>query len=60
MARINNAIHREFFSSAMPYGDIIHEKAKKYDVDPLLVAAVIEQESRFQHTAHARRSVPGV
>src|SRR5229473_418654 len=27
MARINEAIRRDFFSNAMPYGDIIHEKA---------------------------------
>src|SRR5207302_10038067 len=36
MARINEAIRRDFFSNAMPYGDIIHEKALKYDVDPAL------------------------
>lgn len=51
MARINGAIRREFFASSMPYGQLIHEKAEKYDVDPLLVAAVIEQESRFRHRA---------
>jgi soluble lytic murein transglycosylase-like protein len=37
----------------MPYGDLIHEKAIKYDVDPALVAAVIEQESKFHRTAHS-------
>lgn len=51
MARINDAIRREFFANAIPYGDLIHEKAEKYDVDPALVAAVIEQESRFRRTA---------
>ena len=53
MARINNVIRRDFFANAMPYGDIIHEKAAKYDVDPALVAAVIEQESKFRRTAHS-------
>jgi hypothetical protein len=47
-ARINAAIRLEFFSKSMPYGDIIHEKALKYDVDPALVAAVMETESRFK------------
>ena len=60
IARINNAIHGEFFTAAMPYGDIIHEKAKKYAVDPLLVAAVIEQESRFQHTARSQVGARGL
>jgi hypothetical protein len=60
MARINNAIHNEFFSSSMPYGDIIHEKSKKYDVDPLLVAAVIEQESKFLHTARSQVGARGL
>lgn len=53
MARINNAIRRQFFANAIPYGDLIHEKAAKYDVDPALVAAVIEQESKFHRTAHS-------
>lgn len=60
MARINEAIRREFFSSSMPYGDIIHEKAQKYQVDPLLVAAVIEQESKFQHTAKSQVGARGL
>jgi Transglycosylase SLT domain len=55
MARINDAIRREFFTNAVPYGDLIHEKAAKYDVDPALVAAVIEQESKFR--THARSQV---
>lgn len=52
VARINDAIVREFFEGgSIPYGEIIHEKAEKYDVDPALVAAVIEQESRFRKNA---------
>lgn len=49
--RINDAIRESFFAEEIPYGDIIHEKAKKYDVDPALVAAVMEQESRFKPRA---------
>jgi transglycosylase-like protein with SLT domain len=58
--RINDVIHREFFSASMPYGDLIHEKAVKYQVDPLLVAAVIEQESKFQHTARSQVGARGL
>jgi len=60
MARINDAIRRDFFSSSMPYGDIIHEKAEKYQVDPLLVAAVIEQESKFHETARSQVGARGL
>ncbi len=53
MARINSAIRRDFFANAVPFGDIIHEKAQKYDVDPALVAAVVETESRFHKGARS-------
>ena len=48
MSRINKSIRREFFETSseairrdyfvksMPYGDLIHRKAEKYDVDPAL------------------------
>lgn len=51
MRRINEAVRAEFFAEEIPYGELIHEKAQKYDVDPALVAAVIEQESRFMPQA---------
>lgn len=51
MARINDAIRRDFFANAIPFGDLIHDKAQKYDVDPALVAAVVETESRFHQRA---------
>jgi hypothetical protein len=60
MARINDAIRREFFTNAVPYGDLIHEKAAKYDVDPALVAAVIEQESTFRTRARSQVGARGL
>jgi soluble lytic murein transglycosylase-like protein len=51
MKRINESLRREFFAEEIPYGHLIYAKAKKYDVDPALVAAVIEQESRFKPRA---------
>src|SRR5258707_15876660 len=30
MARINNAIRRDFLQNALPFGDLIHDKAQKY------------------------------
>jgi soluble lytic murein transglycosylase-like protein len=58
--RINIAIKEEFFTTSMPYGDLIHEKAEKYDVDPLLVAAVIEQESKFHKGAKSPVGAKGL
>jgi soluble lytic murein transglycosylase-like protein len=60
MRKINTAIRRQFFANAVPFGDIIHEKAAKYDVDPALVAAVIETESRFHPHARSRVGARGL
>jgi soluble lytic murein transglycosylase-like protein len=60
MARINDAIRKEFFANAVPFGDIIHAKAQKYDVDPALVAAVVETESRFRSNARSQVGARGL
>ena len=60
MRKVHDAIQRQFFANAVPFGDIIHEKAKKYDVDPALVAAVIETESRFHPQARSRVGARGL
>lgn len=53
MRKINMAIRKQFFANAVPFGGIIHDKAQKYDVDPSLVAAVVETESRFRTNARS-------
>jgi hypothetical protein len=60
MARINHAIRRDFFASAVPFGDVIHDKAQKYGVDPALVAAVVETESRFRKSARSQVGAQGL
>jgi hypothetical protein len=60
LARINIAIRRDFFANAVPFGDIIHEKSQKYDVDPALVAAVVETESRFHQGARSPVGAQGL
>lgn len=60
MARINTAIRRDFFANAIPFGGIIHDKAAKYDVDPALVAAVVETESRFHQRARSSVGARGL
>jgi soluble lytic murein transglycosylase-like protein len=60
MQRINVAIRKQFFANAVPFGDIIHAKAQKYDVDPALVAAVVETESRFRSNARSQVGARGL
>jgi Transglycosylase SLT domain len=60
MGKIHDVIHTQFLANAVPFGDIIHEKARKYDVDPALVAAVIETESRFHPRARSRVGARGL
>jgi hypothetical protein len=60
MERINDSIRAEFFAKSMPYGELIHEKSVKYGVDPVLVAAVIEQESRFKSRARSHVGAKGL
>jgi hypothetical protein len=60
MKRINDTIRADFFAEQVPYGELIYEKAKKYDVDPALVAAVIEQESRFKPRARSQVGARGL
>jgi soluble lytic murein transglycosylase-like protein len=60
MKIINDAVRMAFFAEEIPYGELIYEKAKKYDVDPALVAAVIEQESRFRPQAKSHVGARGL
>ena len=60
MDRISDAIRQEFFAEEIPYGALIYAKSKKYNVDPALVAAVIEQESRFKPRARSHVGARGL
>lgn len=60
MARVNEGFRREFFANGIPYGDLIHEKSEKYEVDPALVAAVMEAESHFREGARSQVGARGL
>lgn len=56
---VTDAVRQEFFQE-LPYGSLIWEKAAKYDVDPALVAAIVENESRFRPRALSHRGARGL
>lgn len=58
-ALVTEAVREEFFGE-MPFGSLIWEKAAKYDVDPALVAAIVENESRFRPRALSHRGARGL
>jgi hypothetical protein len=71
MARINSALRSEFFPvdsdrirrayfKTIPFGTLIHDTARRHNVDPALVAAVIEQESRFRSRARSHVGARGL
>lgn len=50
---ITEAVKEQFFKKEVPFGSIIYQQAKKNDVPPELVAAVVQAESRFRPTARS-------
>jgi soluble lytic murein transglycosylase-like protein len=43
-----------------PYGDAIYESARRYGLNPTLVAAVVEAESKFDPRAVSRKGARGL
>ena len=60
MRRVNDRIRARYFAARVPYGALIYEKARKYDVDPALVAAVIEHESYFEPRMESHAGARGL
>lgn len=55
---VTQNVREAFFSSTIPFGDLILREAKKNDLAPELIAAVIKQESMFR--PHVRSSAGAV
>jgi hypothetical protein len=49
---VTESIRKDFFHSEVPFGSTIYKEAKKNNIRPELVAAVVQAESRF--VPHAR------
>lgn len=50
----------QFFAKEVPFGSIIYSEAKKNNLRPELVAAVIQQESKFKPTARSHMGAQGL
>ena len=57
---VTESIRKEFFHKEVPFGSIIYKEAKKNNVRPELVAAVVQAESRFRPTARSGAGAVGL
>lgn len=57
---VTEKAREEFFKSEIPFGSIIYKEAKKNDLAPELVAAVVQTESNFRPTARSRAGARGL
>jgi soluble lytic murein transglycosylase-like protein len=60
VANIAEQVKEHFFQKEVPFGGIIYSEAKKNDLPPELVAAVVHTESKFVPTAHSNRGAVGL
>jgi soluble lytic murein transglycosylase-like protein len=50
----------QFFAKEVPFGSIIYNEAKKNNLRPELVAAIVQQESKFKPTARSHMGAQGL
>ncbi|MEO8032799.1 MAG: lytic transglycosylase domain-containing protein [Acidobacteriota bacterium] len=54
------AVKEHYFSTQVPFGSIIYNEAKKNNLSPELVAAVVHTESKFKPTARSAAGAVGL
>lgn len=54
------AAKAQFFANEIPFGSVIYQEAKKNDLAPELVAAIVQQESKFHPTARSNMGAVGL
>jgi soluble lytic murein transglycosylase-like protein len=54
------AAKEQFFKTQVPFGSIIYNEAKKQNLPPELVAAVVHTESKFKPTARSQAGAMGL
>lgn len=57
---VTEQVREDFFKKEIPFGAIIYKEAKKNNIRPELVAAVVQAESRFKPTARSGAGAMGL
>ena len=57
---VTEKVREDFFKKEVPFGSLIYKEAKKNDIRPELVAAVVQAESRFKPTARSGAGAVGL
>lgn len=57
---VTEQVREDFFKKEVPFGAVIYREAKKNNVRPELVAAVVQAESRFKPTARSGAGAIGL
>jgi hypothetical protein len=60
IASVAEQVKQQFFQREVPFGGIIYDEAKKNDLPPELLAAVVHTESKFVPTARSSRGAVGL
>ena len=60
VADVAEHVKENFFRTQVPFGSIIYSEAKKNNLPPELVAAVVQQESKFKPTARSGAGALGL
>lgn len=60
LQEVRETVREEFFKKEVPFGQLIYNEAKRNDLDPALVAAMVQQESRFIPTARSHAGAQGL
>jgi len=60
IASVAEQVRQRFFQKEVPFGGIIYSEAKKNDLPPELLAAVVHTESKFVPTARSNRGAIGL
>ena len=60
VAEAAETVKQAFFNKEIPFGSIIYQEAKKNDLPPELVAAVVHTESKFNPTARSHAGAVGL
>lgn len=58
--QVADKVKEEFFAKEVPFGSIIYKEARKNNLRPELVAAVVKTESRFIPTARSGAGAQGL